>query len=811
MGSKWKKARNALGLHLCALVPPDLTETPSHETVSCRSSASDAALLGGAPESTAASLQIAPTTPGRSPSRLHLIRPSIKLSRVQSTCAICLEAIKPGHGHALFTAECSHTFHFPCIASNVKHGNLICPVCRAKWNEVPLLVPPAIQAPPGRRRRLNASNWTQETGWTRDLPRLQSPRPSLHEFVPRASAREPSVFDDDEPLVVAQTSPCDIRQNKSHEQDINAFNADEGDMADVNCEYIAKHEENVRLYSPTGAKRAIGRKEDSKILHLETFPELAAIPRADAWDKFTVLVHLKAPSSSTIHLCERVQAGAREEDSGLQHATDLPENMVRSPFAVPDLSGDRAPIDLVTVLDVSGSMAGTKLALLKRAMGFVIQNLSPADRLSVVVFSSTARRLFPLRRMVEEGRQQALQAVDLLVSTGGTNIVEGLRKGAKVLEDRREHNPVSSIMLLSDGQDTYNIGNRWEATISNSRRVSDYHCLLPGSIRHASQHGLAQVLVHTFGFGSDHDSAAMHSIAEASGGTFSFIETESVIQDAFAQCIGGLLSVMIQDVQVVISSANPEVQLSAIHAGSYVGNIIDNAQQGLVKIGDLYAEEERDFLLELKLPAISTAINCSNSNDMKVIKVFCIYRDPVSQETIQTTVNELCIERPESVSIEQQAVCLEVDRQRNRLCTANSIAEARAFADRGDLSRAQLILGTRRAAVQGSPAAQAGDQLCRALESELTEIQERMANMQLYENSGRAYVLSAHSSHSRQRATTRGYSSDSISMGCDYKTSKMVDMLMRSQTMCPPPHDAHSRSLLPSRSFPLPEARSSRP
>ena len=58
---------------------------------------------------------------------------------------------------------------------------------------------------------------------------------------------------------------------------------------------------------------------------------------------------------------------------------------------------------------------------------------------------------------------------------------------------------------------------------------------------------------------------------------------------------------------------------------------------------------------------------------------------------------------------------------RNRLCTTNSIVEARAFVDRGDLSRTQLSLGIRRVVVQGSPAAQAGDQLCRVLKSELTE------------------------------------------------------------------------------------------
>ncbi|KAJ0850696.1 putative chromatin regulator PHD family [Helianthus annuus] len=46
-------------------------------------------------------------------------------------CAICLTAMKPTDGHAIFTAECSHAFHFHCIASNVKHGNRVCPICRA--------------------------------------------------------------------------------------------------------------------------------------------------------------------------------------------------------------------------------------------------------------------------------------------------------------------------------------------------------------------------------------------------------------------------------------------------------------------------------------------------------------------------------------------------------------------------------------------------------------------------------------------------------------------------------------------------------
>ncbi|KAK6796453.1 hypothetical protein RDI58_004154 [Solanum bulbocastanum] len=45
--------------------------------------------------------------------------------------------MKAEKGKAIFTAECMHSFHFSCISENVKHGNLLCPICRCKWKEIP--------------------------------------------------------------------------------------------------------------------------------------------------------------------------------------------------------------------------------------------------------------------------------------------------------------------------------------------------------------------------------------------------------------------------------------------------------------------------------------------------------------------------------------------------------------------------------------------------------------------------------------------------------------------------------------------------
>lgn len=619
--------------------------------------------------------------------------------------------MKQGSGHAIFTAECSHSFHFHCIASNVKHGNQICPVCRAKWKEIPFSGP-SLGPIPGRVSP-SPINWPQNDALMAVVHRLPLPHPrrdlNRRHIVPLYQAPEPGIFDDDESLnhqpVFSERSPC----SKSTE-DTNA----------------------------------------AKAMEIKLYPDVSAAPGSNSYSDFTVLVHLKAAAAAAATAARRENFSRKQ--SSLTQISQTP----------------RAPVDLVTVLDISGSMAGTKLALLKRAMGFVIQNLGSNDRLSVIAFSSTARRLFPLCRMTDSGRQQALQAVNSLVANGGTNIAEGLRKGAKIMEDRKEKNPVASIILLSDGQDNYSVSGS-----GANQPQPNYQLLLPTSISGRDNSGF-QVPVHAFGFGTDHDALSMHSISEISGGTFSFIETEAVLQDAFAQCIGGLLSVIVQELQVEIECIHPDLGIVSLKAGSYRSRVMSDGRQGFIDVGDLYADEERDFLVSVNVPATS-------DNETSLIKVKCVYKDPLTQETMILENEEVKIERPEIVV--QVEMSLEVDRQRNRLQAAEAIAQARVAAEHGDLTGAVSILENCRKILSESVSAKSHDRLCVALDAELKEMQERMVSRHVYEASGRAYILSGLSSHSWQRATARGDSTDRSSLIQAYQTPSMTEMLTQSQAM----------------------------
>ncbi|XP_044379015.1 E3 ubiquitin-protein ligase WAV3-like [Triticum aestivum] len=431
--------------------------------------------------------------------------------------------------------------------------------------------------------------------------------------------------------------------------------------------------------------------------------EYPAIAWDSSSDSFAVLVHVKAPR--------------------------ITETMV------PGGEAPRAPLDLVMVLDVSGSMCGYKLALLKQAMRFVIDNLGPDDRLCVVSFSSEARRVTRLTRMTNAGKALSVSAVESLAARGGTNIAEGLRMAAMVLNERRHRNAVSSVVLLSDGQDTYTRMRRWGPS---GGQVNDYDALVPPSFARTATDGDWSAPIHTFGFGNDHDAAAMHVIAEATGGTFSFIENEAVIQDAFAQCIGGLLSVVVQEARIAVSCVHPGVRVVSVKSGRYESRVDEDA------------DEERRFLLFLAVPRAES----TDGDVTALVKVVFSYRNAATGAEVSVTAEDTVVARPEHApDASEQSV--EVERERVRVEAAEDIAAARAAAERGEHQEAVEILENRQRALEQSEAAGDGDPMIMALGAELQEMRGRVSNRQSYMRSGRAYMLAGMSAHQQQRATSR--------------------------------------------------------
>ncbi|KAF8722851.1 hypothetical protein HU200_021982 [Digitaria exilis] len=393
----------------------------------------------------------------------------------------------------------------------------------------------------------------------------------------------------------------------------------------------------------------------------------------------------------------------------------------------------RAPLDLVTVLDVSGSMKGQKLELLKHAMCFVIDQLCPSDRLSVVTFSDAASRLTRLARMSPPGKAAAKLAVASLVTVNGTNIADGLRVGAQVLFARRHRNVVSGMILLSDGHDTV------LPKTSTNGGARNYANLVPPSF--------------TFGFGSNHDAAAMHAVAATTGGTFSFVQDQSAIQDAFARCVGGLLSVAVQEARIAVTCLHRGVRIQEVKSGSYASHIDTDGRSATIDAGELYDDEGRRFLVLVYVPRAR-----ATEETTRLVKVSCTHKIAATGQAATAAAPAAVIKRPLELT-HMPPPAMEVERERVRLAATEDIAAARVAADGGQHAGAARILSSR------------------ALKEELRDLSARVGDRQEYQQTGRACLLAGMSSHAQQRASGVELQGSGSKTTMAYLTPKMEEMV----------------------------------
>jgi Ca-activated chloride channel homolog len=116
----------------------------------------------------------------------------------------------------------------------------------------------------------------------------------------------------------------------------------------------------------------------------------------------------------------------------------------------------RQPLELVFVLDCSGSMSGRPIAEAKKAVAQALRLLQPGDSFQLISFSMTASQLG--RRPLEatpENIQGGLQYLASLRGEGGTMMIEGIKAALDFPHDPQR---LRFVCFLTDGY----IGNEAE-------------------------------------------------------------------------------------------------------------------------------------------------------------------------------------------------------------------------------------------------------------------------------------------------------------------------------------------------------------
>lgn len=463
--------------------------------------------------------------------------------------------------------------------------------------------------------------------------------------------------------------------------------------------------------------------------------EYASLPRDAAHTVFG-LVSL---SSSTTQ--DNQDAAAAASPMAVAHAATSGTTALQQPPVQ-----ERVPMDVVCVLDVSGSMQGAKIQLLKEAQMFVADELGPKDRLSIVSFNHTGERQTSLARMTPEGRDAAKIATMRLQANGGTAIPAGLEVALRTLEMRRQRNAVSAIFLLTDGQD------------GTSRQQVDE------LVRRCRACGAS---LYAFGFGADHDSKLLGAFAEAAQTPFTFVEAPGAINAAFAGAVSGLMSVVAQRAKVRIeccagAAAGAGAELVKVHTSfsttplsSDGGATLPPGKGATVEIPDLFAGERKDLLVELKVPQLPEGAAAA-SQSTELLRASVRYYDMQQRAFVQTAAVVLELERRPAEEQPEQEPDEEVTEHRQRVEVTNVLQEAIGACNQGNYEQARGALAGAKRSLQESVARKKHakrSQMQEALETELEDAERRCSSATLFRQGGGAEMQDAMMMMQQQRCT----------------------------------------------------------
>ncbi len=163
----------------------------------------------------------------------------------------------------------------------------------------------------------------------------------------------------------------------------------------------------------------------------------------------------------------------------------------------------KKPVDLVLVMDISGSMQGDKINSARTSLIQFVNLLDDRDRLQIILFSSDVLNLTPLSELGPK-RADVLTRIAGVTERGKTRLYDAIYQAYEDLETNGNPRYIQAIVVLSDGDDTDSMYS-WGQLMDRIQMVGE--------------DGNA-IKVFTIAFGADANKSILRQIAETTGAKF---------------------------------------------------------------------------------------------------------------------------------------------------------------------------------------------------------------------------------------------------------------------------------------------------
>ena len=107
---------------------------------------------------------------------------------------------------------------------------------------------------------------------------------------------------------------------------------------------------------------------------------------------------------------------------------------------------------VVILVDVSGSMKGTKLASVQNSLLNYIQNLGEKEEIVLISFSNRISKPLVING-TNEGKNLGLQFINNLRADGGTRLYDGALFARNWLRNNLRTDAINAVLILTDGRD----------------------------------------------------------------------------------------------------------------------------------------------------------------------------------------------------------------------------------------------------------------------------------------------------------------------------------------------------------------------
>jgi Ca-activated chloride channel homolog len=295
-------------------------------------------------------------------------------------------------------------------------------------------------------------------------------------------------------------------------------------------------------------------------------------------------------------------------------------------------TADLPPGNLVFLIDVSGSMLDpNKLPLVQSAMGLLIDQLRPQDRVAIVAYAGSAGLVLPSTPGSEKGR--IAEAISRLEAGGSTAGGEGIVLAYKIAQESFVEGGNNRVILATDGD--FNVGvssdGELERLIEEKRR--------------------ARIFLTVLGFGTGNvKDSKMELLADKGNGNYAYIDTIHEARKVLVQELGATLTTIAKDVKLQIEF-NP-AKVRAYRLIGYENRLLraEDFHDDAKDAGELGAGHSVTALYELVPP----------DGDLEIARV-----DPLKYQT--STVPETASASPELLTLKLRYK--EPDAEESRLLT----------------------------------------------------------------------------------------------------------------------------------------------